>query len=174
MEPNLDPSAQKLAIVICFILVAYIFYFLGSNHPNVSASVAKSESNPLGLGPSDVTASDTNPEYLRGFRDGRKAFLSLGIHDFQQEARQESRKLERELKKKLQEVDKQEKARQQWFEDELEMRWRQKQIEEKGIVGWFRFGGRKKSRRAPEQSPNEEKESTEQWIDEKKAVAKSG
>jgi hypothetical protein len=171
MEPNLDPSAQNLAVAICFVLVAYIFYSLGSNHHAIPNSIAKSESSPIGFGPSDVTPSDTNPEYLRGFRDARKAFLSLSMHDFQREARQEARKLEQELKKKLEEVDKQEKGRQQWFEDELELRWRQKQAEEKGIVGWFKIGGKRKTKKEPEQKPVEEKE---QWIDEKKGVAKSG
>jgi len=178
MDPTFDPSAQTLAVAICLVLVAYIFYFLGCNNPTVPISIVKSDSNVLGIELADTAPSDANPEYLRGFRDGRKAFLSLGIHDFQREARQESKKLEQELKRKLEEVDKQEKARQQWFEDELEARWRQKQAEEKGVIGWFKIGGKRKVKRQPEQEQAEEKESQRQWVDEKKEkkriVEKSG
>jgi hypothetical protein len=183
MASHLEPSTQNLGIVICFLLVAYIFYFLGSNqsHPTYSAETE----------PANKVSAEPSPEYLQGFKDGRKAFLELGRADLRRDIKQEDRKLEQELKKKMAEVDKQENIRQKWFEErklamkgwreeELDSIWRGKQARERGIAGWLRFGGRRKVRKEAEKTGEgkeekkveekkvEEKKVEEKWIDEKR------
>jgi len=96
--------------------------------------------------------------------------------------KKESFKLEQELQKKIAEVDKQEKARQElfeerkvamkgWREEELESIWREKQAGERGLAGWFGFSGKRKVRKRTEETGKrrtEEKKVAEKWIDEKR------
>ena len=183
MASHLEPSTQNLGIAICFLLVAYIFYFLGSNQTNlIPQSHHTSASRTVETDPTDKVNAEPSPEYLQGFRDGQKAFLELGRADIRRDIKHESWKLEQELLRKIVEVDKQEKTRQKWFEErkvamkdwreeELESIWREKQAGERGIAGWFRFGGRRKVRKEAEEIGKERAEEgkvEEKWVDEKR------
>lgn len=170
MEPHLDVSYRDLGTLICFALIAYIFYFLGNlntsripilhlepndhQDQNLEAGAPSFGSNHRSERCKSVDTAHVCAQYMQGFKEGKRAFLQLGIHDFRRDMKQEINKLAQELQKKIDEVDRKEKIRQNWFlESRREMSsWREEQLnskrrggqaEDKSIVGWFRIGGRR-------------------------------
>lgn len=188
MASHVDSSSQNLEIAICFLLVAYIFYFLGSSSTKYlpyifpqTHQISNSDTTETTPQP-EQTGTGPSSEYLQGFNDGRKTFLALERPSLRHDIKKESFKLEQELRKKIADIDKQEKARQKlfeerkvamkgWREEELESIWREKQVGERGLAGWFRFGGSRTVRKRTEETAKgkkEEKKVEEKWIDEKR------
>ena len=183
MTSHFEPSSQNLGIAICFLLVAYIFYSLGSSTINFFPQKPPQIPNSPLTETQQPEQIDTGPnsEYLQGFNDGRKTFLALERPSLRDDIKKESYKLEHELRKKIAEIDQKEKARQKlfeerkvamkgWREEELESIWREKQAGERGLAGWFRFGGNRKVKRTEEtgKGRTEKKKAEKTWIDEKR------
>lgn len=152
---SVETSTQSLGIAICFLLVAYIFYFLGSSHATpvpIPQPYTTPNSPNCETEQRERSAAVPSAEYFQGFNDGRKAFQEFSRGDLIRDFKKESKNLARDLKEKMAEVEKQEEARQKWFkerqvamkgwrEEQLDSIWREKQAGERGLAGWFNFGG---------------------------------
>jgi hypothetical protein len=158
MKADIEASTYSLGLAICFILVAFISYSLGSNNKSLALSPpqystrvqAQTHPENEALSSSKEQISDLN--YERGFKDGIATFFKLDVHDMTKEARQGAKGLveeEQRLKMRLEEMEKKEDARQKmfeanmrdmkkWREEQLRSIWDQKQAGERNIMSWFR------------------------------------
>lgn len=154
MKADAEDWTKNLGLITCFMLIAFIFYSLGSRHPNLTwqrlLNLTELESPEIQHAP-----PKTWSDYDRGFKDGSKTFLTLKVHDMNKAARSEARDIldeEKQLKKKLKELEEGEKTRQRlfdekmtemknWREEQLRSIWSEKQAKEKGFISWFRGSG---------------------------------
>jgi hypothetical protein len=155
MKVNTDSATYTLSLAICFILVAFIFYSLGSNGQILwpkSLSEALVLTQPEYNDAEREDRSIATSDYDRGFKDGMATSFKLKVHDEINTARIETKSLRSEDKRvqlKLAEMDKQEATRQKvfdanmneikkWREEHLRAIWEQKRAREKSIMSWFR------------------------------------
>jgi hypothetical protein len=144
MAKDLDDSTKTLGTVFCFILIAYIFYFLGS-----LSSQPESHANPTT--PCDrpccrqveFTTPETTSKANR-IEDDRKSTLSAKRELEAKRALQETRELERRMRIDMEKWNEERRLEMKKMrEEQLRWLWDSKRKEERGVMSWL-GGGRKK------------------------------
>ena len=140
MARDLDASTKTLGIFFCFVLIAYIFSFLGShslqNQPK--ENTIKSCERPCCRQPGVPTTQKQRQkeEYGRGI--ARSELLEA------KRIMSEAREMERRMKSEMEQWEQERRLEMKgWREEQLRWLWGSKQKNEKGIFGWF--GGSKKN-----------------------------
>ena len=137
MAKDLDPSTKTLGIFFCFVLIAYIFYFLGSHSQNqpkentiksCERSCCRKPEVPMQMKPIQ------KQEYGQGI--ARSELLEA------KRITSEAREMERRMKSEMEQWEQERSLEmKRWREEQLRWLWGSKQKNEKGFFGWF--GGTK-------------------------------
>jgi hypothetical protein len=141
MAKDLDDSAKTLGTVFCFILIAYIFYFLGS-----SSSQARSPIN--SITPCDrpccrqVEFAPVEVKKANRIEDDRKSASIVKRELEVKRALKETRELERRMRIDMEKWNEERRLEMKKMrEEQLKWLWDSKR-KEKGIMSWL--GGGKK------------------------------
>ena len=143
-------KSQPLGLVLCFIVMAYIYYFTTatSRTPPLLERTRDAATPPV-TEPQieDMFTPDT--KLLEAFEAGTRAYMLFDIQDIRriklqmEERNHESKEREKRLEKRLEEFEnsrmEMERQMKRWREEQLKMLWGWKQKRE-GFGGWFRLG----------------------------------
>jgi hypothetical protein len=146
MAKDLDDSTKSLGTVFCFILIAYIFYFLGSLS---SQHELRPESHVNPTTPCDRPccrqAEVTAPKEANRIEDDRQSTLSAMRESEAKRALQEMRELERKMRIGMENWNDERRLEiKKMREEQLRWLWDSKQKKERGVMSWL--GGGKKKR----------------------------
>lgn len=155
MAKDLDPSTKTLATFILFVLIAYIFYSLGSwsskTSPNVTAtSLSVACNQPVCRQAGATTpkeadlSSETRPTRAEQIAYDRDVTRSAKWYElFADRALREAKERDKEMRRDLEKWKEERRLEMKGFrEDQLRWLWDNKPKEERG--GWFGRGRRKK------------------------------
>lgn len=163
MASETDQNHLTLEICVCFILIAYISFYLGtqqnhnkSQYRNLSTSSGhQNHTRPPALNNQLTQGTEVSRNnYEDGFEDGSKTGLAFEIHELKR-AMEKQRELEKKLEKLLRDHVEKEAAikqsidvfirecraeRKGWLDEQYRVVWEEKRAKEKGVKGWFGFG----------------------------------
>ncbi len=127
MAKDLDASAQTLGTFLCFFLIAFIFYFLGSLSSQVSHHV-----------PPIAPCERPCCRQAELASEGDVTLMTereLEVRRILQETREMERRLRGDMAKLTDERKWEMKG---WREEQIRWLWDSKKKEEKGMLAWFR------------------------------------
>jgi hypothetical protein len=143
---DIDASTRILGTFFCFVLIAYIFYYLGSSSFHVETNAhTTAPCDRLCCRPEDLPT----PGKKEGVENGKRETLlmterELEVKRILEELVEEAKRVEIKMKISMAEWnDKRKLEMKGWREEQIRWLWGGKQKEEKGILGWFGARGRK-------------------------------
>jgi hypothetical protein len=141
MTKNLDASTKTLGVFCCFILIAYIFYFLGSLSSHVSRNIYLSA-------PCDRLccrrAEDPAPEKEKDMESETEITLMAKRELELRRILEETKELERRMRSDMAEWSEERKREMKgWREEQIRWLWDRKKQGESGVLGWFRVRRKK-------------------------------
>jgi hypothetical protein len=151
MAKDLDDSARKLGTFFCFILIAYIFYHLGSlssHPPGPNSHVSPTQScdrrccrqGELIRLQTEVTI----PKKASQIENARETTRSTEHESEAKKALRKTMELESKMRVDIAKLNDERKMEMKLLREELlRWLWDSKRTEERGVMAWF-AGGRKK------------------------------
>ncbi|PMD23071.1 hypothetical protein NA56DRAFT_702174 [Hyaloscypha hepaticicola] len=152
MAKDLDDSTKALGTVFCFILIAYIFYHLGSfstqpigQNPHVSPTLS---CNRPCCREGEVTILQTEvsmPKKATRIENSSEIPRSTEQESEAKRALRKTRELESKMRVDIAELNDKRKMEMELLREELlRWLWDSKRMEERGVLGWFGGGKKKK------------------------------
>ncbi|KAE9377120.1 hypothetical protein N431DRAFT_436370 [Stipitochalara longipes BDJ] len=155
MAKDLDDSTKTLGTFFCFVLIAYIFYTLGSwsSHSNSQVTLPSPCDQPCcrqgeAVTPNGADKPEPVNETTPKKADEKEIYKELTqsakwYETFAVRALQETKEREKEMRRDLEKWDDERRLEMKDFrEEQLRLLWASKRKEEKG--GWFGVARRKK------------------------------
>jgi hypothetical protein len=140
MSKDLDASTKTLGTLFCFVLIAYISYYLGRCSLTVQPNI-----HPTALcdRPCCRQADTPAEEKLNRIEDERQKALIAGRQVEIERILAETEKVEMRIKIDIARWhDERKLEMKKWREEQIRWLWDSKQKGEKGILGWFGAGRR--------------------------------
>jgi len=134
MAKDLDASTKTLGTFFCIVLIAYIFYFLGSRSNQIYHNVYPAACDRPCCRQVEVSASKIAERIEDEKQDTLLAEREAEVRALADEAR----RVEIRMKLSMAKWDDERKLEMKsWREEQIRWLWERKKKEEKGILGWF-------------------------------------
>jgi len=152
MAKDLDDSTKTLGTVFCFVLVAYIFYHLGSlstkppgPKPCVSPTLSCDRPCCREREVISLQTEVTIPKKARHIENAREVTRSTEQESEAKRALRKTIELESKIRVDIAELNNERKMEMKLLREELlRWLWDSKRTEERGVMRWFGGGGKKK------------------------------